>query len=193
MSSILVTGGTGAVGREVVTRLLTAGHDVRVLSRRAAGQVPGAGALGDADWFTGDLRSGAGLDEAAAGAEVIVHCASDFRRPGRDLGATRNLIGAAKRHGAPHLVYVSIVGVDRIPLGYYRTKLQAEHLTKGSGLPWTILRATQFHDLILYLCQSLALPPLMLVPARDPTWKHASALRTGRRCGRIQELCGRTR
>ena len=165
MPSILVTGGTGTLGRGVVTWLLAAGHDVRVLSRRAAGRVPGGGAPRGAGWVTGDLRSGAGLDEAAAGAEVIVHCASDFRRPGRDLGCSRNLIEAAKRHGAPHVVYISIVGVDRVPLGYYRTKLAVERLVEGSGLPWTILRATQFHDLILYLCQALAMLPVMVVPA----------------------------
>lgn len=198
MSSILVTGGTGTLGRGVVTRLLTAGNDVRVLSRRAADRVPGGGALRDAGWVTGDLHSGAGLDEVATGAEVIVHCASDFRRPGRDLGMTRNLIETAKRHGAPHLVYVSIVGVDRVPLGYYRTKLEAEQLVRGSGLPWTILRATQFHDLILYLCQSLALPPLMLVPAgisfqpvdADDVAGRVSQLAAGPPAGRVPDFGG---
>jgi uncharacterized protein YbjT (DUF2867 family) len=77
----------------------------------------------------------------------------------------RNLIEAARRHGGPHLVYLSIVGVDRVPLGYYRIKLETERLIEGSGLPWTTLRATQFHDLILYLSQLLASLPVMPVPA----------------------------
>jgi hypothetical protein len=62
-------------------------------------------------------------------------------------------------------VYVSIVGVDRVPLRYYRAKLQVERLIEHSGLEWTILRTTQFHDLVLRLCKALARSPVMIVPA----------------------------
>src|SRR5262249_60932548 len=73
--------------------------------------------------------------------------------------------GAAPRAGAPPLVYISIVGLDLCPHGYYRTKLRTERLISQSGLPWTVLRTTQFHDLILLACTTLARPPVMLVPA----------------------------
>ncbi len=153
---ILVTGGTGTLGRLVVRRLTDQGRPVRVLSRRPAPAEPGP-----VGWATGDLRAGRGIDAAVTGAEVIVHCAT-----GRgDVGAARHLIEAARRAGRPHLVYISIVGVDRIPAGYYKSKLQVEGQVEGSGLPWTVLRATQFHQLILRGCEILARPPLMLVPA----------------------------
>jgi uncharacterized protein YbjT (DUF2867 family) len=161
MATVLVTGGTGTLGRQLVPRLLTAGSGVRVLSRRPRrGGDPAA-----ADWAVGDLRTGAGLAGAVRGAAVIVHCASDFRRPRRDLPAARNLLAAASAAGAPHLVYVSIVGVDRVPIGYYRVKLEVERLVRNSGLPWTIQRVTQFHDLLCYIFQLLARVPVLPVPA----------------------------
>jgi len=79
--------------------------------------------------------------------------------------AARNLIAGARRAGDPHLVYISIVGVDRIPFSYYCAKLEVERLIGNSGLPWTVQRATQFHDLILSACQVLARSPVMPVPA----------------------------
>ncbi len=81
--------------------------------------------------------------------DTIVHCATTNGRG--DVAATRHLIESARASGARHLVYVSIVGVDRLPFGHYRAKLETERLIESSGLPWTILRTTQFHDLILWL------------------------------------------
>ncbi len=75
-------------------------------------------------------------------------CATDVRRPRRGVQGTHNLLAAARAAGAPHLVYVSIVGVDRVPVPYYRIKLEVEQLVEASCLPWTVLRATQFHDLV---------------------------------------------
>jgi len=157
---ILVTGATGTLGRAVVPRLADPGRGVRALSRRPRPVGPG-----DHEWITGDLRSGAGLEEAVSGVTAIVHCATDARAPGRDVACTRNLLDAARRAGSPHLVYISIVGVDRVPLRYYRVKLEVEALVERSGLPWTILRATQFHDLVGSVLRQLARPPVMLVPA----------------------------
>ncbi len=153
--SILVTGGTGKLGREVLARL-TDSADVRVLSRRSQSG-------GHHAWAVGDLRSGEGLDAAVTGVSTIVHCAT---APRGDLDATRNLIAAARHAGqSPHLLYISIVGVDRVPLGYYRTKLAAEALIESSGLPWTILRATQFHNLIVGICTAQRRLPVLLVPS----------------------------
>jgi uncharacterized protein YbjT (DUF2867 family) len=159
--SILVTGGSGTLGRGVVARLLAAGHTVRVLSRRPR---PASGPAA-ADWVTGDLVSGERLADAVAGAAAIVHCASDPRRPQMDVAGTRHLIQAARAAGTPHLVDISIVGVDRVPYRYYQAKLEAERLVQASGLPWTILRATQFHQLILLVAAGLARLPVVPVPA----------------------------
>lgn len=155
---ILVTGGTGTLGRAVVERLLAAGREVRVLSRRPR---PTAEAV-PYTWMTRDLRTGEGVDVAVAATDGIIHCASG---PRGDVEAARRLIEAARCAGNPHLIYISIVGVDRVPLGYYRVKLDVERLIEGSGLPWTMLRATQFHDLILRGCTMLAKLPVMLVPS----------------------------
>lgn len=138
---ILVTGASGTLGRPVARLLAEAGADVHGLSRRAREPEPGL------TWHKGDLWTGEGVDAAAGGAETIVHCASDPLHPGRDLPAARRLIEAARRQGAPHLIYISIVGVDKIPYGYYRTKHAVERLIEESGLPYTILRTTQFHTL----------------------------------------------
>jgi uncharacterized protein YbjT (DUF2867 family) len=73
------------------------------------------------------------------------------------------LVSAAKRAGSPHLVYTSIVGSDRVPV--YRRKVADEKLIASSGLPWTVLRATQFHDLIAVLLRMLAKPPVLALPA----------------------------
>jgi uncharacterized protein YbjT (DUF2867 family) len=147
---ILVTGGTGQLGSAVVAALRTAGEQVRVLSRRKA-----------PEYATGDLRTGRGIDTAVAGADVIVHCATDFRR---ETQLARRLIEAARWAGTEHLVYVSIVGVDRIPLGYYRAKYETERLIADSGLPYTILRATQFHALVRTLFAAGSRLPVVPVP-----------------------------
>lgn len=151
MSTILVTGGTGTLGRPVVERLRTAGHEVRVLSRHAPD-------------FPVDLRDGSGLDAAMAGAQVIVHCASSPR--GGDDVAAGHLIAAAERAGTVgHVVYISIVGVDEVPLPYYRTKLKVEGMLEASGLGLTILRTTQFHDLVAQALATVAKLPVMPLPA----------------------------
>jgi uncharacterized protein YbjT (DUF2867 family) len=131
---MLVTGGTGTLGRALVPRLREGGHAHRVLSRR-----PGPGVV------VGDLASGAGVAEAVGGVSTILHLASS---PRHDVELTRRLVDAALADGRPHLVFVSIVGVDRVPLGYYREKVAVEQLVADSGLPWTVLRATQFHNLL---------------------------------------------
>jgi len=132
MTAILVTGGTSGPGRPLVEILRAARHDVRVLSRSA-----GDGHL------VGDLDAGTGLDAAVAGAKVVVHLATNRKT---DLAGTEHLLAAAKRAGVEHLVYISIVGVDRIPYAYYRDKVANEQAIAASGVPFTILRATQFHS-----------------------------------------------
>lgn len=139
---ILVTGGTGTLGRPLVERLLRDGAGVRVMSRRPRK----AGDVRPYEWAQADLGNGEGLAAAVRGVGAIVHCATNGRT---DVRQMRRLVQEVHHAGgAPHLVYISIVGVDRIPFYYYNQKLAAEELLETSGLPWTILRATQFHDLV---------------------------------------------
>lgn len=150
MTTILVTGGTGVLGRLVTERLRADGHEVRVLSRHS-------------EPYAVDLVAGGpGLDTAVAGVDTIVHCMTSPR--GGDDRATANLIAAARRAGVPHLVYISIVGVDRVPLGYYRSKLAVERMVEESGLGWTILRATQFHEFAEQMLERGRTGPVVVVP-----------------------------
>ena len=156
MSEILVTGGTGLLGRQVVDGLRAAGGSARVLSRSVR---PGT--------IRGDMLTGEGLERAVDGVGTIVHCASSPLRKTRqtDVGGTEHLLRAAARAGVLHIVYISIVGVDRAPYyPYYRVKLETERVVERSLVPWTILRATQFHDFVLRILQLLERLPIMLVP-----------------------------
>lgn len=155
-SPVLVTGGTGTLGRRVVRRLRDAGSEVRVLSRHAHAETDGV------QFLVGDLVKGEGIESAVDGVAAIVHCASDNKG---DVEATRNLVQEASRVGAPHLVYISIVGIERVSFGYTRSKLAAERVVSGSGLPWTTLRATQYYDLILAGYQKVAWLPVIPIPA----------------------------
>ena len=154
-TTVLVTGGTGRLGRTLVPQLADAGHGVRVLTRRERESAVWG-------WAVGDLRTGRGIAEAVTGAEVIIHLAT-----GRgDVAATRNLIEAARAAGKPHLVYVSIVGIEDVALGYYRAKVACERLIEESGLPWTIQRTTQFHDLITAMCDAQRGLPVTMMPSK---------------------------
>lgn len=149
MTSILVTGGTGTLGKPTVARLRAADHQVRVLSRK-----PGP------DRAVGDLTTGEGLAAAIDGSDVVVHLATSQGR--RDVEQTRNLLKVAA--GVQHLVVMSIAGIERIPLAYYRYKLEAERLVAGSGAPYTILRATQFHNLVDRVLAAQRFLPMVLAP-----------------------------
>jgi uncharacterized protein YbjT (DUF2867 family) len=146
---IVVTGGTGRLGQVVVERLAERGVEVQSISRRNT-------------TVSVDLRKGTNIDQALAGAAAIVHCATTNGRG--DIVATRNLIEAARRAGDPHLVYISIVGIERVPMPYYRAKLAVEQEIEASGLPWTILRATQFHELVAQILGLAARLPVMPLP-----------------------------
>ncbi|MFI7219292.1 SDR family oxidoreductase [Micromonospora maritima] len=158
---VLVTGATGRLGRVAVPRLRDEGFTVRAVSRRPR---DGAGV----EWVVADLGTGAGLAEAVAGMDAVLHLASS---PGRrtheiDVLGTRRLAVAAGHAGVRHLVYVSIVGVDRVPLGYYRHKLAAEQVVAAGPVPWSVLRATQFPGFLADLLRGASrLGPVLGDPA----------------------------
>nr|WP_271210591.1 NAD(P)H-binding protein [Rhodococcus wratislaviensis]GLK35994.1 NmrA family transcriptional regulator [Rhodococcus wratislaviensis] len=154
-SPILITGGTGTLGRQVVPLLRAAGRDVRVLSRH--GREPGDGV----EYLAGDLFEGKGIAPALDGVETVLHLAGG---PKGDEVATRNLVEAASRAGVQHLVYISVIGADGVPLGWFGSKLAAERAVADSGVPWTTLRAAQFHDLVLTMLQKMVKLPVIPVP-----------------------------
>lgn len=163
MKRVLVTGGTGALGREVVPELLKAGYTVRIMSRQPqkSSQWPRV------EWIQGNLASGSGVREAVTDVDTIIHAASNagvtydkvtmsafmrkalFTHDGSvDVNGTKLLLEHARAAGVAHCIYISIVGVDHIPFAYYRHKLEAEALVRDSGVPWSIARATQFYAMI---------------------------------------------
>lgn len=154
-SPILVTGGTGTLGRPVVALLRAAGRDVRVLSRHGRDAEPGV------EYVVCDLMTGAGLDAALAGVDTVVHLAGG---PKGDDVVTANVVRAARAAGIGHVVYISVIGADTVPVAWLRTKLAAEKVITDSGIPFTILRAAQFHDLVLTVARKLARLPLLPAP-----------------------------
>lgn len=133
------------LGSLVVSRLVEEGFDVRVLSRTDGPTKPGT------TRWVGDVRTGVGLEAAFEGAEVVVHAASNPRRRVREteVAGTANVLSAARRNSS-HVIYVSIVGVDRHRFPYYRAKRAAEQLVETYDGSWAIQRATQFHQLLAY-------------------------------------------
>ena len=153
MSTVLVTGATGTLGREVVRQLLERGQHVRIYARQPHPSVPP-----NVEVFQGDIRLGTGLHEAVKGVDTIVHCVSVFEfEQGypTDIEGAGHLIEAARAHGSPHLIFVSIVGIDHSPFSYFQAKLKVERMIEQSDLPWTILRATQFHPYVFSLIRSM--------------------------------------
>ncbi|MBB3727169.1 SDR family oxidoreductase [Nonomuraea dietziae] len=158
MRRILVTGATGRLGAATVRRLTDGGFEVRAVSRR-----PREGAV---EWVVADLTTGEGVAAAVEGVEAVVHLAAAPYK-GRytdrvELDGTRALAGAAAKAGVRHLLYVSIVGVEAVPWGYFMTKLKGERIVAEGGVPYSIVRATQFHEFVDGVFARL---PLLLVDA----------------------------
>lgn len=146
---VTLLGGAGLLGRELQPLLVAAGHDVIIASR--SGEI------------AADLATGEGLSDAVSGAEVVVHLASDARKPKEvDVGGTEKLLRALN---GQHLIYVSIVGVDRHPFPYYRAKRAVEVMIGGSGQRFSILRATQFHGFVEFLLSATCRRYMAFIPS----------------------------
>ncbi|MFG1791021.1 SDR family oxidoreductase [Nocardia sp. NPDC049149] len=154
-ATILVTGGTGTLGKQVVPLLVNAGAKVRLLSRNTHESADGI------DYVTGDLLKGDGVAAAVDGAELVLHLAGG---PKGDDVATGHLADAAARAGVRHLVYISVIAAERIPLGYFKAKADSERIIAESGIPYTTLRAAQFHDLAFTAVRTLAKLPVVPNP-----------------------------
>lgn len=171
MARILVTGGTGHLGRDLVPALTASGHEVRLLARKPQSYSP-------IEWAVGDLATGSGLDEALRGIDTVIHAAtlSPIARRGMrpvdffsspsdvDVDGTRRLIAASQRADVSHLIFVSIVGLEGCALPYSRVKLAGERLVRGSPLPWSVIRVTPFYYLLAQMLGGLRWLPVWPLP-----------------------------
>ncbi|MFF1574243.1 SDR family oxidoreductase [Leifsonia sp. NPDC058292] len=157
---IVVIGGTGLIGRPLVAQLREAGHDAVAAS-------PSTGV---------DTVTGAGLADALSGADVVIDIPNS---PSFEDGpvldffqrSTSNIVEAARAAGVGHHIVLSIVGADRMPdIGYMRAKVAQEKIATGGGVPYTIVRATQFFEFIPALAEggadgdTVRLSPVVMQP-----------------------------
>ena len=183
---IAVAGGTGTVGSLTVDAVREQGHEPVALSR-AHGV---------------DLITGVGLDAALADVDAVIDTVSVETLSAKDATeffttASGNLSAAAARQGVRHLVSLSIVGIDRAPHGYYAGKLAQEEVVEASPAPWTILRATQFHEFAGQMFRGAKLGPLHIAPrgrvqpiaAREVAMRLAE-LAAGDARGRVPDIAG---
>ncbi|QDP95816.1 SDR family oxidoreductase [Microlunatus elymi] len=161
-AKIMITGATGNLGRALVPVLQQAGAELRLLSRSE--QPAGDGF----EWVRGDVSTGEGLEVAVKGVDTIVHCAGSAQG---DADKARHVVEAAAAAGVEHLVHVSVVGADTIPVvgridhsmfGYFAAKREAEQVVMGSPIPWTMLRPTQFHSFVVDQLDQLSRTPVLL-------------------------------
>lgn len=150
---IAVAGGTGAVGTHVVDVARERGHDVVVLTRSNGV----------------DLVDGSGVVDALTGVDAVVDVTSKQTMSGRESAqffttVTRHLLAAEAAAGVAHHVALSIVGSDRAPYAYYTGKVAQEKEIRDGDVPWTVLRATQFHEFAEQIYGQTKFGPLVIVP-----------------------------
>src|SRR6059058_6158707 len=157
---IVVIGGTGLIGKKVVTNLRQHGHEVVAAS-------PSSGV---------NTVTGEGLAQALAGAQVVVDVANAPSWEDKAVleffeTSGRNLLAAEAAAGVGHHVALSVVGTDRLlASGYFRAKMAQENLIKASPIPYTIVRATQFFEFVGGIAQAategqtVRLPPILMQP-----------------------------
>ncbi|OZC43888.1 3-beta hydroxysteroid dehydrogenase [Rhodococcus sp. WWJCD1] len=150
---LAVAGGTGTVGVHVVEVARERGHDVVVLSRSAGI----------------DLVSGSGLSDALSGIEAVIDVASTQTISAKESTAffaavARNLLTAETEAGVGHHLALSIVGIDRAPHAYYAGKVEQERIVRAGTVPWTILRATQFHEFAGQIRAQMSFGPVSVIP-----------------------------
>lgn len=182
---IAVAGGTGLVGRFIVDQIRAGGHEPVVIARSAGV----------------DILTGAGLDAALDGAQVVIDVSNTpaMRRPAATAfftAGTRNLLAAGQRARVAHHVLLSIVGIDRLPMGYYAAKLDQEALVRSSGVASSIMRATQFHEFVPEFLARMpgpvvAMPRMQVQPVAAAEVAQALVrLATGAPAGTAPEIAG---
>ena len=152
MTTYLVTGSTGRLGSPTATLLRADGHSVRGLTRRG-----GDGAV------VADLLTADGLAEALRGVDTVVHLATTNGK--KDVAMAENLTHGARAARVTHFVLISIVGIDKLPMSFYRNRVRVEEIVMRSGIAATIQRATQFHSFVDRLFRSQRYTPVIITPS----------------------------
>lgn len=170
--NVLVLGGSGHLGRDLVERLLSDGACVRLLSRS-----PGHDTR--VQWIRGDLATGAGLRVALSGVSHVIHAATnspiarrgslrlpDLWRSPRDvdIDGTHRVLELAEQMEIEHFLFVSIVGLEHSKLPYSKVKLAGEQLVRASRVPWSVVRATPYFYLVERMLEGLRRWPIWLLP-----------------------------
>src|SRR5262245_48716400 len=158
VTRVLVAGGTGVLGREVVSRLLEKGETVRIMSRSPQRGTP------NVEWAQAQLLTGEGLSEALQGVDVVVHAAADRNFAKTDVEMTRLLLEKARAAGVGYFLYISIVGIDKLPAAPARIKLACEALVHDSRIPYATLRFTQFYELVDTMLHMFTRLPIGFLP-----------------------------
>lgn len=159
-SDILVTGGTGLLGKAVCALLSKRGIGYAVATHKKPV---------DGNMVHMDLTIAEGMDTAILNRKVILHLASDKKHPDNDVSGTKKLLQEiVKLNYNAHFIYISIVGIDELPMPYFRQKLQVEQEIKKSGVTYSIIRATQFHNYIDQILKQFLKFPLGILPHKVP-------------------------
>jgi uncharacterized protein YbjT (DUF2867 family) len=158
---ILVTGGTGTLGQAFTKQAIEKNIEVRIASRRPPQKEI-------TEWSFLDLETGEGLQNALMDVDIVLHTATSPLKNSDliDVQGTKNLVESCKEHHIKHLLFPSIVGIESLPLPYYQSKMKAENIIKESGVPYTIMRSTQFHSLIDKLFHGLTKFPISFLPTQ---------------------------
>jgi uncharacterized protein YbjT (DUF2867 family) len=172
MSLVLVTGGTGHLGRDLVDRLVLKGHRARVFARS-----PRADA--NIEWAIGDLATGEGLPAALQNVDIVINAATHspiarrggirpvdfFKSPSAvDVEGTERLLALCRDARINHFLHVSIVGLDYASLPYARVKLAGERLVRKSSVPWSVVRAMPFYYLLEKMLAGVVWLPMWPLP-----------------------------
>lgn len=154
---VLVTGATGQLGLALLKQLKETDYQIKLTSRRKLENF-------NFEWVYSDFLTGEGLEEAISDVDVIIHAATSPRKDSDiiDVSGLKKLLEMSQ--DIKHFIFPSIVGIEDIPMKYYRNKYQAEKLLKNSSVPHTIVRATQFHSFVENLFLSKPLFKRYLVP-----------------------------
>lgn len=155
---ILITGSTGQLGSALLNELKNSNYEVKITSRRKpAGEE-------QFKWVYSDLLSGEGLDDAVKDVDVIIHAATSPMKHSQMVEVVGFKEFLSKAQHVKHFIYPSIVGIEEIPYKYYKQKVEAENVLKNSSIPYTIIRATQFHQFVENLFLSKPLLKRYIIP-----------------------------
>lgn len=155
-----MTGATGQLGSALLNQLRGSDFIIKMTSRR---KPEGAE---DYEWVYSDLMSGEGLDEAVKDVDAIIHAATSPVKHSRLIEVSGLERFLSKLQHIKHFIYPSIVGIEEIPYKYYQLKYEAEELLKNSSIPYTIVRARQFHSFVDHLLLSKPLLKRYVIPGK---------------------------